>query len=225
MEEAGGKEQTHVSLKFRMIIVCITLWIFLTGCLICWAFSCGFIHTHTHNIHNSHPMKICPSIFLIYTQFYYISALGDKEPDDLTLKFYPLLPPLILTFCMILPFQAKFFFMKKNFSPCFVSHLFPAPNGIHVFCFFLIIFYWLCYYSCPDFSSFALFHPATPTHSGNPSHHCLCPWVMHISSLATPFLTLYFTSPCLFCIYLFAHLFCCCFVLFYFILFLPICTS
>ena len=97
--------------------------------------------------------------------------------------------------------------------------------NVVLLCLFLIIFYWLCYYSCPDFSSFALFHPATPTHSGNPSHHCLCPWVMHISSLATPFLTLYFTSPCLFCIYLFAHLFCCCFVLFYFILFLPICTS
>ena len=32
---------------------------------------------------------------------------------------------------------------------------------------------------------------------------CSCPWVMHISSVATPFLILYFTSPWLFCDYLF----------------------
>ena len=30
------------------------------------------------------------------------------------------------------------------------------------------------------------------------SHHCSCPWVMHISSLITPFPKLYFTSPWLF---------------------------
>ena len=34
-------------------------------------------------------------------------------------------------------------------------------------------------------------------------HHCSCPWVMHINSLATPFPILYFTSPWLFCNYLF----------------------
>ena len=36
--------------------------------------------------------------------------------------------------------------------------------------------------------------------------HCSCPWVMHISSLATPFPILYFTSPWLFCNYLFVLL-------------------
>ena len=34
--------------------------------------------------------------------------------------------------------------------------------------YFKIIFYWLCYYSCPDFSPFALLHPALPTCLGNP---------------------------------------------------------
>ena len=36
-----------------------------------------------------------------------------------------------------------------------------------------------------------------------PPHHSSCPWVMCISSLATPFPILYFTSPWLFCGYLF----------------------
>ena len=44
--------------------------------------------------------------------------------------------------------------------------------------------------------------PRTP-HSLRPSpHHCSCPWVIYISSLAAPFPILYFTSPWLFCIYL-----------------------
>ena len=34
-------------------------------------------------------------------------------------------------------------------------------------------------------------------------HLCWCPWVMHIRSLATPFPIMYFTSPWLFCNYLF----------------------
>ena len=71
---------------------------------------------------------------------------------------------------------------------------------------FLIIFYamfmlwfWSCYYSCLDFTP----APATePCHSLRTSpRHCSCPWVMHISSLATPFPILYFISPCLFCNY------------------------
>ena len=37
-------------------------------------------------------------------------------------------------------------------------------------------------------------------------HLCLCPWVMHLSSLAAPFLILYCTSPWLFCNYLFVLL-------------------
>ena len=38
------------------------------------------------------------------------------------------------------------------------------------------------------------------------SHHCSYPWVMHISSLASPFPLLYFTSPSLFCNCLFVLL-------------------
>ena len=34
-----------------------------------------------------------------------------------------------------------------------------------------------------------------------------CPWVIHISSLAFPFLILFFTSPCLFCTYHLCFLF------------------
>ena len=44
--------------------------------------------------------------------------------------------------------------------------------------------------------------PAPPctTHSLRQTpHHCACPWVMCIRSLANPFPTLYFTSPRLFC--------------------------
>ena len=48
-------------------------------------------------------------------------------------------------------------------------------------------------------------HPASPTPSQSP-RHCSCPWVMHISSLATPFPILYFISPWLFCNYLFVLL-------------------
>ena len=50
-----------------------------------------------------------------------------------------------------------------------------------------------------------LLHPALPTHSGN-SHHCSCPCFMYISSLSTTFPILYFTSPWLFCNYLFVLL-------------------
>ena len=45
--------------------------------------------------------------------------------------------------------------------------------------------------------------PPSPPHSLRQSpHHCSCPWVMCISSLATAFPILYFTSPWLFCNYL-----------------------
>ena len=37
-------------------------------------------------------------------------------------------------------------------------------------------------------------------------HHCSCPWIIHISSLATPFPILYFASLWPFCNYLFVLL-------------------
>ena len=55
------------------------------------------------------------------------------------------------------------------------------------------------------FSPFPPFLPAPPYPQASP-HHCSCPWVMCISSLAAPFPILYFTSPWLFCNYLFVPL-------------------
>ena len=50
-----------------------------------------------------------------------------------------------------------------------------------------LIFCCLCYYSCPNFSSFPpLTSPST--HSRQPPHHCPCPWV-----IPTCFLTISFT--------------------------------
>ena len=48
--------------------------------------------------------------------------------------------------------------------------------------------------------------PSIPYSLSQCPHHCSCPWVMHISSLAPPFPTLYFISPWLFSNYLFVLL-------------------
>ena len=65
--------------------------------------------------------------------------------------------------------------------------------------------YWLCYYSCP-------ISPPTPLHPAHPSlphppPHSSCPWVIPISSLASTFPTLFFSSPCLFSTYHLCYLF------------------
>ena len=71
---------------------------------------------------------------------------------------------------------------------------------------FLNIFYWLCYYSCPFF--LLAISPKPCTHfSPSFSHLSSCPWVIHISSLASPFSILFLTSPCLFCTYHLCFLF------------------
>ena len=62
------------------------------------------------------------------------------------------------------------------------------------------MYYWLSYYICPTFSPFAPFHQVLPFPPATPSL-CSCPWVMHVSSLASPFPILFLTSLCLFCIY------------------------
>ena len=73
---------------------------------------------------------------------------------------------------------------------------------LFLFFYFLIIFYWLCYYSCPDISPFA---PSTQHHPPQAIlYPCSCWWVMCVSSLATTlFPILYFTFPWLFYNYLF----------------------
>ena len=77
------------------------------------------------------------------------------------------------------------------------------PSGSLLF--FKIIFYWLCCYSCPDFPPLPP-PPSTPHYFRQSSYHCSCPWVVHehalLSTLASPFPVLYFTSPWLFCNYL-----------------------
>ena len=43
--------------------------------------------------------------------------------------------------------------------------------------------------------------PTIPHSLQQSPHHCSCPWIMHISSLASPFPILFLISPCLFCTY------------------------
>ena len=84
-----------------------------------------------------------------------------------------------------------FFFFFRYQSFIFSSFIY--------FILFLNIFYWLCYYSC----SIPLLYSPLPC---TPSPTCipllsLCPLVVHISSLASPFPILFLTSLCLFCTY------------------------
>ena len=70
---------------------------------------------------------------------------------------------------------------------------------------FKIIFY---YYAITVISIFPLCTPppSTPCFLRQFFYHCACPWVMCLSALTTPFPILYFTSPWLFCDYLFVVL-------------------
>ena len=85
------------------------------------------------------------------------------------------------------------FSKHAKFSTIISSNVFPAPHSFFspsgsirkqtlglqlsqwtfefyslIFLFLLIIFYLLCYYSCPDLSPFAPLHAAPTTLSGNP---------------------------------------------------------
>ena len=81
-----------------------------------------------------------------------------------------------------------------------ISWYLPSPS-----------FHFSLYFIDYAITVFLIFSPLPPSHQ-HPSltqttpHHCSCPWVMHISSLATPCPILYFTSPWLFCNYLFVLL-------------------
>ena len=74
-----------------------------------------------------------------------------------------------------------------------------------IFFSFLIMLYWLCYYSFPNPNPFLSSTQHPPLLQTIP-HHFSCPWVMCISSLAAPFPVLYFTFPWLFCKHLFVLL-------------------
>ena len=69
---------------------------------------------------------------------------------------------------------------------------------------FKIIFIMLLQLS--QFSSLCPPPPSTPHSLRQSSHNYSCPWVICVSSLATPFPTVCFTSPWLFCNYLFVLL-------------------
>ena len=56
------------------------------------------------------------------------------------------------------------------------------------------------------FSPFIPFYPAHPLQPAFPPFGS-CPWVIHVSSLASTFPILYLTSPCLFCTYHLCFLF------------------
>ena len=75
-------------------------------------------------------------------------------------------------------------------------------------CGFFFIYFILLYYAIwlSQFFPPSPLPPSTPN-SFRPSPYLrACPWVMHISSLATSFPILYLTSPWLFCNYLFVLL-------------------
>ena len=77
------------------------------------------------------------------------------------------------------------------------------------FSFFYIYFNYILLIMLLQLSQFFLLClplPRTPNSPWHSPHLCLCPLVMHVSSLATSFPTLYLTSPWLFCNYQFALL-------------------
>ena len=57
------------------------------------------------------------------------------------------------------------------------------------------------------FATFIPLCPAPPQSSSIPLHFSSCPWIIHISSLASTFPVLFLTSPCLFCAYQLCFLF------------------
>ena len=80
-----------------------------------------------------------------------------------------------------------------------LNYFLQLPVNLIISKSFLSIFYWLCYYSFPNFFiPFIALCPATPTLSSIPLLSS-CPWVTHIHSLTSTFHILFLTSPCLFC--------------------------
>ena len=79
-----------------------------------------------------------------------------------------------------------------------ISHV--SQNSMKVyhkknFKFFKNIFYWLCYYSLSHFCPLYSPPPCTPVPPISAPPLSSCPWVVHISSLASPFPILFLTFP------------------------------
>ena len=82
-----------------------------------------------------------------------------------------------------------------SLPPISLPSFWPMSIGI-----FKKYIYWLCYYSYPFLFPFILLPPPPPRLTPAFSLHS-CLWVVHISSLASPFPILLLTSCCLFCTY------------------------
>ena len=98
---------------------------------------------------------------------------------------------------------------KSNVCPWKkADFLFPQLEGLHC----IIIFFYLVYFIDYVITALPHFHPLPtsaqyPLPSSNPLLSS-CPWVMHVSSLSSPFPLLFSISPCLFCTYQLHFLIC-----------------
>ena len=91
-----------------------------------------------------------------------------------------------------------------SISPCLVAE-WHCIVCIHCIFFFKKYVYWLCYYSCPISPHSLHFILPTPPPTSPP--YSSCPWVIHVSSLASTFPILFLPSPCLFSTYHLCYLF------------------
>ena len=74
----------------------------------------------------------------------------------------------------------------------------PIPYGSGSFLKYILLIMLL---QLPQFFPLFPFLPSTLFPFSNPSPLSSCPWVVHVSSLASPFPILFLLSPCLFCTY------------------------
>ena len=110
-----------------------------------------------------------------------------------------------LPFCLLLPMST---FRTDQLSAIYICSVnFPLVSiWILRFVSFIYFLRYILLIILLQLSWFFLLCPSphrTPHSLRQFPHHCSCPWVMRISSLATPFPILCFTSPWLFCNYLF----------------------
>ena len=113
--------------------------------------------------------------------------------------------PLFYSVFLIFPF-CYFVFQVSTYKLGAAVFVFLCLVKVFLYIFvYLYLFYWLCYYSWPSFSPLSHSPQYSPFPLATPPFR-LCPWVLHISSLAAPFPILFLTCPCLFCTYQFVLL-------------------
>ena len=78
----------------------------------------------------------------------------------------------------------------------------PLKSSVHIllFNFYFKYILLIMLLQLSQFFPLALLNPVTPFPTAVLPLSS-CPWVVHVNSLASPFLTLFLTSPCLFCTY------------------------